>query len=194
MIILASTSPTRQSMLRNAGLSFTATAPAVDEKALVARNPQWLPGETALKLAEAKATEVSRRYPDAHVIGADQVLALEGRIYGKPHDRLECRRQLQDLRGRTHALISAVVLAHKGDLIWSHADEALLSMRDYSDAYLDTYLDAIGQDCTSSVGGYKIEGHGVQLFRSVRGDHFTILGLPLVPLLETLRAVGEIAT
>ena len=193
MIILASTSATRQSMLRNAGLAFSAESPNVDEKALVAANPQWSPCETALRLAEAKARDVSLRHPGAFVIGADQVLALGNTIYGKPRDRAHCRAQLAELRGQTHALISAVVLARDGETLWSHDDQASLTMRDYSDAFLDSYLDAIGDDCTSSVGGYKIEGRGVQLFSAVSGDHFTILGLPLVPLLERLRAAGEIA-
>lgn len=194
MIILASTSATRQAMLRNAGLVFAADAPRVDEKALVAANPNWAPRETALRLAEAKSQEVSSRHPDAYVIGADQVLALGDRIYGKPRDRAHCRTQLTELRGRTHALISAVVLARNGETLWLHDDQAQLTMRDYSEAFLDTYLDAIGDDCTSSVGGYKIEGRGVQLFAKVSGDHFTILGMPLVPLLERLRAEGEIAS
>lgn len=194
MIILASTSPTRQSMLRNAGLDFAAHSPEVDETALVAAHPGWLPREAALKLAEAKAIDVSQRHAGALVIGADQVLALGDRIYGKPRDRAQCRQQLGELRARTHTLISAVALVRDGGTIWTHTDDALLAMRDYSDAFLDRYLDAIGNDCTTSVGGYKVEGRGVQLFRSIAGDHFTILGLPLIPLLERLRAAGEIAS
>ncbi len=127
------------------------------------------------------------------VIGADQVLALGDRIYGKPVDRAQCREQLKDLRGRPHALISAVALAGHGKILWSHTDQATLTMRNCSDSFIEAYLDAIGDDCTTSVGGYKIEGRGVQLFQSVVGDHFTILGLPLVPLLERLRVAGEIA-
>lgn len=194
MIVLASTSATRQAMLRNAGLDFIATSPGVDERSLIAANPLWQPRETAIRLAEAKAIDVSQRHAHAFVIGADQVLALGERIYGKPRDRAHCRQQLQQLRGRTHALISAVVLAIDGKIMWAHADEARLTMRDYSDAFLESYLDRIGEDCTTSVGGYKIEGFGVQLFERVAGDHFTILGLPLVPLLEQLRAAGEIAS
>lgn len=194
MIILASTSATRQAMLRNAGLVFTADAPRVDEKALVAEHPEWRPREVAIKLAEAKACDVSSRHPQAHVIGADQVLALGNKIFGKPKDRAHCREQLLELRGKAHALISAVVLACNGKVVWSHADEARLSVRDFSEGFLEAYLDAIGDDCTTSVGGYKIEGRGVQLFGEVSGDHFTILGLPLVPLLDRLRTAGEIAS
>lgn len=192
MLVLASTSATRQSMLKHAGLDFTAAAPLVDEGALVAANPQWMPRETALKLAEAKAMDVSRREPGAHVIGADQVLALENKIYGKPRDRAHCRTQLQELRGQMHVLISAVVLATDGTITWTHVDEAQLVMRDFSDEFLDAYLDAIGDNCKTSVGGYKIEGRGVQLFQSISGDHFTILGLPLVPLLVRLQEAGEV--
>ena len=192
MLVLASTSATRQSMLKHAGLDFTAAAPLVDEGALVTANPQWMPRETALKLAEAKAMDVSRREPGAHVIGADQVLALENKIYGKPRDRAHCRTQLQELRGQMHVLISAVVLATDGTITWTHIDEAQLVMRDFSDEFLDAYLDAIGDNCKTSVGGYKIEGRGVQLFQSISGDHFTILGLPLVPLLVRLREAGEV--
>lgn len=193
MIILASTSATRQAMLSNAGLVFTASSPGVDEKALIAANPHWHPEDTALKLAEAKAIDVSQNHMGAYVIGADQVLALGGRIYGKPRDRADCREQLRELRGHTHELISAVVLALNGMTLWMQSDKALLTMRSYSDAFLDTYLNTIGDDCTTSVGGYKIEGRGVQLFKSITGDHFTILGLPLVPLLGKLRDIGELA-
>lgn len=194
MIVLASTSATRQSMLRNAGLTFSPVSPAVDERALVAANPQWTPRETALRLAEAKAVDVSRRYPESFVIGADQVLALGNVVYGKPRDRAHCREQLRQLSGRTHALLSAVILAREGVTVWTYADEAKLTMRDFSEAFLDSYLDAIGNDCTTSVGGYKIEGLGIQLFSSISGDHFTILGLPLVALLEKLRDLEEVAS
>jgi septum formation protein len=194
MIVLASTSATRQAMLLNAGLVFTASSPDVDEKALIASNPTWKPQETALKLAEAKAIDVSQHHLGAFVIGADQVLALGDRIYGKPRDKADCRRQLHELCGRTHELISAVVLARNGETLWAHCDSARLTMRTYSDEFLEIYLSAIGDDCTTSVGGYKIEGRGVQLFKSIAGDHFTILGLPLVPLLEQLRDLGEIGS
>lgn len=193
MLVLASTSATRQAMLRNAGLQFSALSPLVDEAALVAANPRWMPRETALKLAEAKAIDVSLRSPRAHVIGADQVLALGDKIYGKPRDRAHCRAQLQELRGKTHVLISAAVIACEGAVVWSHADEAHLIMRNFSDGFLETYLDAIGDDCKTSVGGYKVEGLGIQLFQSISGNHFTILGLPLVPLLDQLRELEDVA-
>jgi len=194
MIVLASTSPTRQAMLRNAGFEFMPQAPRVDERALVAAHPEWLPREIALKLAEAKALDVSERNPEAVVIGADQVLALGTRSFSKPRDTDDCRRQLVALRGRTHELISAVVCAKGSRIEWSHVDEAHLTMRAFSDGFLDAYLARIGADCTSSVGGYKIEGAGLQLFQNVTGDHFTILGLPLLPLLHHLRACGEVAS
>ena len=192
MIVLASTSPTRQSMLRNAGLSFVAEAPRVDERALVSTNPRWSPSETAEKLAEAKAKDVSLRHAQATVIGADQVLALGNKVYSKPASILQCREHLLELRGNTHTLVSSVVCARDGKTDWSHTAEALLTMRNFSDEFLDDYLSRVGKDCTSSVGGYKIEGRGLQLFERVAGDHFTILGLPLLPLLDHLRTVGDI--
>lgn len=194
MIILASTSPTRQGMLSNSGLQFNAVAPCVDERDLMNRHQHWSPSETALKLAEAKAVEVSAKFPDAVVIGADQVLASGTTIYSKPSGRDQCRQHLRELRGRMHSLISGVACARNGMVEWSHIAEARLTMRMFSDDFLETYLDAVGTDCTTSVGGYKIEGLGVQLFEKVKGDHFTILGLPLIPLLEHLRAAGEILT
>ena len=192
MIILASTSITRQTMLSNAGLVFNASSPGVDERALLAANPLWQPEEIALQRAEAKALDVSQRNSGALVIGADQVLALGDTIYGKPRDRLHCLEQLRALRGQTHELITAVVLARNGETLWMHCDKARLTMRNYSDEFLENYLNAIGDDCTTSVGGYKIEGPGAQLFKSVSGDHFTILGLPLIPLLEKMRDLGVI--
>lgn len=192
MIVLASTSPTRRAILSNAGLAFTTVSPSVDERDLVARHPHWSPENTALKLAEAKAVDVSARYPDAIVIGADQVLALGSKIYAKPSSIEECQRQLLDLRGKSHKLISSAVCARGGLVQWSHTAEAQLRMRPFSDRFLMRYLDEVGTDCMSSVGGYKIEGVGLQLFEEVHGDHFAILGLPLLPLLHHLRLAGEI--
>ena len=194
MIILASTSPTRRALLDNAGLAYAAVSPQVDERHLVAQHADWSPEETAMKLAEAKAIEVSTRFPDATVIGADQVLALGHKAYAKPASIEECRQHLLELRGKTHALISAVVCARGGAAVWSHSSQALLTMREFSPAFLEQYLERLGTDCTTSVGGYKIEGPGLQLFEKVDGDHFTILGLPLFPLLSYLRTAGEVVT
>lgn len=181
-------------MLKSAGLEFTAKAPGVDERALVANNPEWTPQDVALKLAVAKAADVSTHYPGAIVIGADQVLALGDRIFSKPRNQDQCREHLKELRGKTHALISGIACARNGKIAWEFTDRALLSMRNFSDEFLEAYLNAVGDDCTTSVGGYKIEGRGLQLFENVQGDHFTILGLPLLPLMKFLRQAGEIAT
>lgn len=194
MIILASTSPTRRALLDNAGLAYSAVSPQVDERKLVAEHPHWPPEEMAIKLAEAKAIDVSTRFSDAIVIGADQVLSLGSKAYAKPASLEECRRHLLELRGKTHALISSVVCARGGAAVWSHSSQALLTMREFSPAFLDDYLETLGADCMTSVGGYKIEGPGLQLFERVEGDHFTILGLPLLPLLSHLRTAGEILT
>ncbi len=192
MIILASTSPTRQAILRAAGLAFTSIASEVNEQELILQNPQWTVSETASKLAEAKAIRVSEHNRDAFVIGADQVLALGNTVLTKPAGVEQCRQQLLQLRGKTHALISSVVCARNGKREWSHMEEALLSMRPFSESFLNQYLDSVGEDCTSSVGGYKIEELGIQLFNDIRGDHYVILGLPLIPLLDYLRKVEEV--
>ncbi|MFM8747648.1 MAG: Maf family nucleotide pyrophosphatase [Aestuariivirga sp.] len=192
MIILASTSVARQTLLRNAGVSFTAESPNVDERALASCHPEWRPREIALQLARAKAEDVSRRFPEILVIGADQVLACGDSVFSKPRDQVQCRQQLMALRGNPHMLISAVVSAYAGHSLWSHVDDAQLTMRHFSEEFLDNYVAAIGAGCTSTVGGYKIEGLGLQLFEKVEGDHFTILGLPLLALLQHLREKGEL--
>lgn len=194
MIILASTSPTRRALLDNAGLPYSAVSPQVDERGLVAQHPHWSPEETAIRLAEAKALDVSIRFPDAIVIGTDQVLSLGSKAYSKPANLEECRQHLFELRGKTHALISTVVCARGGEAVWSYTSQALLTMREFSQAFLEDYLETVGADCMTSVGGYKIEGCGLQLFERIEGDHFTILGLPLLPLLSYLRTAGEILT
>ncbi|WP_395684604.1 Maf family nucleotide pyrophosphatase [Aestuariivirga sp.] len=191
MIVLASTSLTRQSMLRNASVEFEVEAPQLDERELVRQHPEWSFEDTALQLAAAKAIEVSSRRPKAIVVGADQVLALDDRVYSKPRNRVQCHDQLLDLRGKTHLLLSGVAVAQNEQVLWMHQDTARLTMRHFTDEFIDSYLDVIGDDCMSSVGGYKIEGPGIQLFSSVEGNHFTILGLPLLPLLQKLRDLGE---
>jgi len=192
MIILASTSPTRQTLLRNAGIDIRAERPNVDERALVARNPQWAPPIIAHQLAKAKATDVSMRHPGAITIGADQVLAAGYRVFNKPADIDDCRAQLLALRGQSHRLISTVCCACDGVEVWTYTDTAVLRMRDFSPSFLDQYLHRNGAACMSSVGGYQLESLGIQLFENVTGDYFTILGLPLVPLLNHLRLIGKI--
>lgn len=191
-IRLASTSPTRLKLLLDCGLSLSAADSRVDERALMAANPSWTPAQTARHLAEAKAQSVSARHPNDIVIGADQVLSFQNRVFSKPTSRENCRQQLTDLRGKDHALVSSVCCVLAGNLIWAHTGTATLTMRNFSDEFLDDYLDAIGLDYLSTVGGYKIESRGIQLFDKIIGDHSTILGLPLLPLLSFLRSVNEI--
>lgn len=192
MIIVASTSLTRRSMLTNAGVAFTAVPSNVDERELVARNPSWKPNDIALHLAKAKAADVAQSHPDSVVIGADQALTLGNKVYSKPTDEEDCCNTLRELRGKTHQLISSVVCVRGEDLLWSTTQQANLTMRNFSDKFLTAYVRKIGADCTTTVGGYKIEGLGVQLFEKIEGDHFTILGMPLIPLLAFLRQAGEI--
>ena len=192
MIILASTSSARKSMLTHAGLRFSTASPMVDEAKLVDEHPNWNPQETAHQLAIAKALDVSSRHRNDLVIGADQVLALGDKSFSKPKSIDECRNQVLELRGKPHHLISAVVCARGGHSEWAEICVASLTMRHFSMSFLDDYLAAVGSDCTTSVGGYKIEGPGIQLFDSVEGDHFTILGMPLLPLLKYLRTTGEL--
>lgn len=193
-LMLASSSETRAQILRNAGVPFTAEAAAVDEeelkRSLAAEGASAV--DVALALAELKARKIAARHPGAIVIGADQVLECSGVWFDKPPDIDHARAQLSALRGRTHRLISAVCAVQDGERIWHAADSAELAMRFFDDDYLDRYLDQIGDKATSSVGAYQIEGLGAQLFTAVHGDHFTILGLPLLPLLAFLREHGVV--
>lgn len=188
-LILASTSPSRRTMLAAAGVSFSAEAPGVDEDAvkdsLKAEAAQ--PAAIAETLAELKARKVSLRYPDAFVIGADQVLDCEGTMYDKPADVAAARRQLQSLRGRAHRLTASVVVARGDARLWQRTEVATLHMRPFTDAFLDGYLARVGEAACRSVGAYQLEGLGAQLFSRIEGDYFTILGLPLLPLLDFLR-------
>jgi septum formation protein len=197
-VILASQSRSRRRMLEAAGLAFEAIASTVDEPRLRARieasGADCSPGAIARALAAAKAQEVSLLHPDAIVIGGDQVLALGARIFEKPPDLAAARRHLLDLRGQTHVLISAVVLAQGGTVIWEHADTARLAVREFSPEFLDRYISTAGEDVCLSVGAYQLEGLGAQLFERLDGDYFTILGLPLIALLGALRARGVIET
>ena len=195
-IILASTSATRLAMLEAAGLAVRVVAPEVDERPVkVKLAATRVRAETvASTLAELKAVAVSKQFPDAIVIGADQMLDCDGRLFDKPVGRDGAKRQLRDLRGKRHRLISAVAVAVAGEVVWKHVATASLSMRVFSDAFLDAYLEQAGDDVLGSVGAYRIEGLGAQLFAKLDGDHSVILGMPLLPLLDHLRLAGAIGS
>lgn len=193
-IILASTSAIRLQVLRSAGLTVEPVAARVDEAtirdALIAEAAH--PRDIADTLAEMKARKVAERRPGDLVLGCDQILALDGRIFAKPTSVAEAREQLVQLRGKTHRLLSAVVAYENAEPVWRHVAEARLTMHEFSDAYLDAYLARNWDSVCHSVGGYKIEEEGVRLFSAITGDHFTILGLPLLPLLAWLGTRGII--
>lgn len=195
-LILASGSVTRQTMLRAAGVEVVCEKPAVDEDevkhALRAEGAKAI--QVADTLAELKAQRVSRRHRDAYVIGADQMLECGGIWFDKPADADHAFAHLRALSGRSHALISAVVVCRGGERIWGENDSARLTIRDLSDEFIRSYLAAIGPAAFESVGAYQLEGRGAQLFTRVEGDFFTILGLPLLPLLAFLRLHGLIPT
>jgi septum formation protein len=197
LLILASTSSSRKSMLRAAGVPFEVQAPGVDEdevrEALKAEG-EGKPAKVAETLAEHKALRVSRRFPDALVLGSDQVLALPGDVmFEKPQNLAEAGEQLRQLRGRDHWLISAAALAAGGVVVWRTVDEARMQMRDFSDAFLERYLAVGGPELLTSVGGYQLEALGGQLFLKADGDHFTVRGLPLLPVLDELRRRGVLS-
>ncbi len=190
---LASTSRSRRAMLKAAGVPFEAVSPGVDEDELKLslRAENASPRAIADALAEAKALKISRRYPQALALGADQMLALEdGTTIDKAADMSALRDQLLTLRGRTHRLISAAVIGEAGRPVWRFVDTAKLHVREFSEIWLDDYLAKEGDKLLWGVGGYRIEEAGVQLFARVEGDQFTIRGLPLVPVLDYLRTRG----
>lgn len=192
-IILASTSPFRRDMLASAGVTAEGLAPDVDERAVEqATGGELAPDDLALVLAEAKAVDVSERFPDAWVIGCDQTLSLGDEVLHKSKDMEDARRKLLKLSGKTHNLNSAVVVAKGGQAIWRHVSVAHMTMRPLSPEFIGRYLARVGEPALRSVGAYQIEGEGVQLFAGIEGDHFTIVGLPLLPLLAELRRVRAI--
>ena len=190
-LILASGSAARRQMLEAAGLAFEVDKPRVDEEAAKAslRAGGLRPREQADALAELKALSISRSRPD-FVIGADQMLALGGEVFDKPKSVDEAREHLLRLRGQTHELITAAVVAREGAIIWRHIDTPKLKMRAFSDAFLDDYMSQAGEHVLRSVGAYQLEGLGAQLFERVEGDYFSVLGLQLLPLLAFLREHG----
>jgi len=191
-LLLASASPSRRQMLERAGLAFDIEPSGVDEdeitRSLVAERAA--PQDIAEKLAEMKALRVSARHPDAMVVGGDSTLACNGRLFNKPPDLEAARRQLLALRGHTHELFSSVVVAKGGARLWHCSERARLTMRPFTDAFLDAYLARTGESVLSSVGAYQLENFGAHLFSRVDGDYFTILGLPLLPLLSFLAGHG----
>jgi septum formation protein len=195
-LVLASTSASRAAMLAAAGVAFEAVAPGVDEEALTAALAEQgaAPREVADALAEVKAVKVSRRYPGRVVLGGDQVLALDdGTRLEKPLTREGLKAQLLALKGRRHRLFSAAVLARDGAPLWRQVEVATLHVRDFSDAWAEAYVARSPDGVLQSVGGYHVEGLGVQLFDRIDGDVFTVRGLPLVPVLRQLRLLGVMA-
>ncbi len=186
-LILASQSSARKMLLANAGLEFEAVTADIDERGIQAASRLSNPREIALLLAREKAKAVSASHPGSYVIGADQTLALGMRLFNKPAGRAQALAQLRDLAGKSHELNSAIAVARDGKIVFEDVSVARMTMREMTDAELSAYLDAAGDAVTTSVGAYQLEGLGIHLFERIEGDHFTILGLPLLPLLAFLR-------
>ncbi|CAH0145911.1 nucleoside triphosphate pyrophosphatase [Roseomonas sp. CECT 9278] len=188
-LVLASASQARRALLEAAGLRFEAVAAAVDEAAIKeSAQAEGIPAaDAALMLADAKAERIARRDPEAFVIGCDQLLVCEGLWYDKPPDLAAARSQLMALRGRAHDLVTAVVCHRRGGRIWQHVSVPRLVMRDFSEAFLASYLALEGEAVLASVGAYRLEGPGIHLFGRITGDHSAILGLPMLDLLSFLR-------
>lgn len=192
MLILASTSKIRATILRNAGVAFEVQAPLTDESELKMKASQLSGEQLALRLAEAKSLSLAKTHPEALILGADQILVCDGRSYDKPQNLPEAREHLIALSGKPHNLISALYCSQHGTETWSHVGIAALHMRALTPQAIDHYLARMGDDALTSVGTYKLEGLGIQLFDKIEGDYFTILGLPLLPLLAYLRSAGEL--
>jgi septum formation protein len=191
-LVLASASHARRTLLDNAGLDYLAEAALVDERQLELEIPATdrEPSLIAMHLAIAKARAVSARHPLSIVVGCDQTMSMDSELFHKAADRSGAEETLRRLRGKSHCLNSAVCLVRNGEVLWSHVSVAVMRMRDFSDEFLQTYLERNGDKVLGSVGCYQLEGEGIQLFESIEGDYFTILGLPLLPLLEELRKLG----
>jgi septum formation protein len=193
-LVLASSSPFRKALLDGAGLSFETRTAEIDERSV--ETPLVKSGvgpqDVALVLAEAKALDASARHPQALIIGADQTLSLGDELLHKPPDMDAARNHLLKLSGRTHQLNSAVVLARDNETIWRHVETADMTMRDLDPGFIGRYLSRVGDKALQSVGAYQLEGEGVQLFKTIKGDYFTIIGLPLLPLLAELRRLEVI--
>lgn len=186
-LVLASQSKARQSLLANAGIRFESDPAELDERTIQATSGLSAPGEIASLLAREKACAVSVRRQGRYVVGADQTLALGTRIFNKPSGRAQAADQLRALSGHCHELHAAVAVARDGKLLFDHVSIARMTMRRLDDAEIESYLEEAGDAVTSSVGAYQLEALGVHLFEWIEGDHFTILGLPLLPLLAFMR-------
>lgn len=193
-LILASSSPFRRQLLENAGLVFEATAAKIDERAIEAplEAAGATPDEVALHLARAKALDVSALHSQALVIGSDQTMSLGARVYHKPSTLEAAKDHLLSLSGKTHRLNSAVAFAKNGVIVWEHVAHAHMSVRPLSPDFIDRHLARVGTRALQSVGAYQLEGEGIQLFEKIDGDYFTIIGLPLLAMLNELRRMGEI--
>ncbi len=192
-LVLASRSAIRRTLLETAGVPVEVRPADIDERGIETRSSAQAPDAVAALLAREKALAVAPSTPDRLVLGADQVLGLDGRRFSKPADRTAARAQLRALSGRTHELYSAIVFVRDDAILFEHVGVARLTMRALSDRFLDDYLDAAGDAATASVGAYQLEGLGIQLFERVEGDYFTVLGLPLLPALDFLRRNGSLA-
>jgi len=188
-VVLASASAVRARLLVAAGIVFTQQPASVDEGEIkdALKSEGARANEAADTLAELKAQHVSRKHPDALVIGADQILECDGVWFDKPHDRADAAMSLKTLAGRAHDLVASVCVVRGGAVLWHHSDRATLRVRALDDGFIERYLDAAGQTALDSVGAYQLEGLGANLFTRIDGDYFTILGLPLLPLLDFLR-------
>jgi septum formation protein len=192
-LILASQSHARQALLASAGIGFEAVPAEIDERAVQLASGLSAPGEIAALLAREKALSVSMRFPERFVVGADQTLALEKRLFSKPAGRVEAAAQLRALAGRTHQLHSAVAVARDDKILFEAVTSARMTMRPLGETDIAAYLDEAGETVTSSVGAYQLERLGVHLFERIEGDHFTILGLPLLQLLAFFRGARLLA-
>lgn len=190
LLVLASQSASRRAMLTEAGVRFTARAADVDERGIEAEMHGAAPDQVALALARAKALAVARGEPETWVLGSDSLVTVDGRRFDKPRSRSEAAEHLAFFSGKSMHLHSAAALARNGHTYWDHADVARLKVRYLSDAFIDSYLEAEWPAVSGCVGVFRIEALGVQLFDSIEGSHFTVLGMPLLPVLEALRARG----
>lgn len=193
-LVLASASPFRRMLLENAGISFQARAAEIDERAIESQAEQQgvAPEEVALILAEAKARNVGTAFPADIIIGSDQTMSLGARVYHKPRNMDEARDHLLSLSGQVHQLNSGIVLTRGDAVLWRHVSSARMSVRTLSAAFIEAHLLRVGTKALSSVGAYQLEGEGIQLFEKIDGDYFTILGLPMLPLLAKLRELKVI--